>query len=394
MATDNFLNKLFGYVLFSAENGFAERFINTCTAEGIPLWDMHKLGEKMTAKTSIAGYKSIRSAAKKSSMRVKIIKKVGLPFFIKRQSRRTGLIAGFFLIIAALIILSGRVWIVEVSGNEALSKSEIMHAFEQSGLDIGKKTKSLNLVQIENLAKLRLNGASWAAITIDGCVARINVRETGGTPELETHSGTSNIIARKDGQVELLEVYRGSAAVNRGQTVTEGDLIISGVTESKTQLNLFTDADGYAVASTHIRIKTSFENKVTTLVPTTKKVWSFYFLGMELLPPRKADGICYENRSRLEIGGKVLPFGINYRLYTVYKPQEKTISEAEAKLMAINKYSLESYNQTLHAQIVDKDVALTQADGTVTVTGDYFCYENIGEVSELEVEEVEETSPE
>ncbi len=389
MATNNFINNLFGYVFFSAENGFAERFINTCTAEGIPLWDMRKFGEKITAKTSIAGYKSIRSPAKKSSMRVKIIKKSGLPFFINRHIRRTGLIIGLALMLAALIILSGRVWIIEVSGNEILSSEEIISAFEESGLDIGTKTGELNLAQIENRAKLKLKDASWAAISIDGCVAQINVRETAGTPELETHSGTSNIIARKDGQIEILEAYRGSAAIALGQTVTKGELLISGVTESKTQLNLFTDADGYVAASTHIKVETEFSDTVTEYLPTTKKVWSFYFLGTEIFPPRKSEGICYENRSRLEIGGKVLPFGVNYRLYTVCEPQEKTISKAEAELMAINKYSLESYSRTLHAQIISQDVTLNENDGKITISGDYFCYESIGEKVPFEIEEIE-----
>ncbi len=394
MATKNFLNNLFGYVSFSAENGFAERFINTCTAEGIPLWDMRKHGEKMTAKTSISGYKRIRSAAKKSSMRVKITKKVGLPFFINRHIHRTGLIAGFAAMLIILIILSGRVWIIEVSGNETLTKAEIIAAFEDAGLEIGTKTGKLDLKQIENRAKLRLKDASWAAVSIDGCVAQINVRETAGTPELETHSGTANIIARKDGQVEILEVYRGSAAIRSGQTVTKGDLLISGVTESKTQLNLFTDADGYAVASTSITVKTEFKSTVTQLVPDEKKVWSIYFLGKEILPAKKSDGVCYVNRSRLEIGGKVLPFGLNYRVYTTYKEKEKTISEAEAKLMAINNYALESYNRTLHAQVTDKKVTLKQNGNTFTISGTYFCYENIGEVSEFEIEETETPSAE
>lgn len=390
MASKNILNIVFGYVQFTAEKGFAERFINTCTAENIPLWDMHKFGDRITAKTTVNGYKSIRSPARKSSMKVRMTKKAGLPFFINRHIKRTGLIAGFAVLVVTLIILSGHVWIIEVKGNENLTQTEIIEAFEDAGLTIGSKISTLDITKIENEAALSLNGASWTAINFKGCVAEINVRELQKTPEIEKHSGYSNIIARKDGQVEILEVYRGSAAIMLGQTVTKGDLLISGVTESKTQLSLFTDADGYAVAKTNISVETQTPNTITELVPKTKKIWSIYFLGKEIFPPRKEEGICYEHQSRLRINGKTLPFGINYRLYTVFEEKEKTISQAEAELMAINDYALESYNQTLHAQIINQNVELIQDTDKVTVKGKYFCYENIGESVGFEVEETEE----
>ncbi len=394
MPSEHILNAIFGYVEISAENGFPERFINTCTAEGIPLWDMKKIGDRMTAKTTASGYKKIRSPARKSSMRVRMQKKVGLPFLIHRHMHRTGLFIGFIILLGCLIYLSQHVWIIEVNGNEMLTDTQITSAFEEAGLKIGDKINKLDLVKIENSAMLKLKDISWAAISIDGCVAQINVRELAHMPEIETHSGTANIIARKDGQLQILEVYRGSAATQPGQTVTKGDLLISGVTESKSQVNLFTDADGYAVAAANIKITTQTDKKITQLVPKSKKIWSISFLGLEIFPPKDEEEACYENNYRLKINGKVLPFGVNYRIYTVYEEKEKTMSKTEAKLMAICKYSLESYKQTLHAQIIDKKATMNETDNSIRIVGDYFCYENIGVKSDFAVEEIELTSTE
>lgn len=390
MATRDLLNLLFGCVEFEAENGFAERFINTCTAENIPLWDMHRHSNGMSAKTTINGYRNIRSAACRSSMKIRITRKVGLPFFIGRYIKRKGLIFGFAVLAAILVVLSGHVWIIEVSGNENISRLEVVEAFEHAGLKIGSNIKKLDITAIENKAVPYLENVSWAAINFRGCVAEIKVRELDEKPEIETHTGYSNIIARKDGQVEILEVYRGSASIIHGQTVTKGDLIISGISESKTQQTLFNDADGYVVAKTNISVETFTPRTITRLIPKTKKIWSLYFLGKEILPPRKEDGVCYEHRKRLTINGKVLPFGINYRLYTTFEEKEETISSAEAELMAINDYALESYNSTLHAQIIDKEVGLAETDDGFTVRGKYFCYENIGERVSLEIEETTE----
>lgn len=391
MITKNLIDLLFGYVHFSAENGFPERFINSCTAENIPLWDIHKNGETITARTTVSGYRRLRPSAKKSSMKTRIIKKVGLPFLIHKYTKRTGMIAGIVLMFVALGFLSGRVWMIEVSGNETLTDGEVMEAFEESGLHIGSKISKLRRPEIENGAMLVLGDVSWASYNVNGCSVELTVREREHAPDLETHSGTANIIASKDGQIVLLEAYRGTASVKRGEAVTKGDLLVSGITESRIDTNIYTDADAYVVARTQIEVQTITPYKITELVPESKKIWSVYFLGKEIFPPKERNGDCYLHRSSLRINEKTLPFGINYRIYTTYKKQEKTVSKAEAELTAINEYALESYNKTKHAQILSSNVIIEHTEDAVIITGKYTCYENIGEVSVFEIEEIDNT---
>lgn len=47
---------LCGYVRFRAKGGFPERFINLCSKENIPLWDISGSKGEMYAKTTIRGY--------------------------------------------------------------------------------------------------------------------------------------------------------------------------------------------------------------------------------------------------------------------------------------------------------------------------------------------------
>lgn len=393
MITRDILNLIFGCISFCAENGFSERFINSCNRNNIPLWDISKKGSTLTAKTTPSGYLRIRQPAKESSMKVRMTKKSGLPFFFNRYLKRTALISGFIVAFFLLIFLSGRIWIIEVTGNETLTDSEVIEAFEDAGLTIGSSKRTLQLPKIESAAMLKLSDASWAAVNLHGCVAEINVRDLGQIPDIETHGGTSNIIARKDGQISVLEVYRGSAVAEIGQPVLKGEPIISGVTQSRLDTTLFTDAHGYIVAKTNIEVHTETDNKIIECVTKDKKVWSLYFLGIEFLPPRKDSGDFYEYRSRLNINGKTLPFGLNYRLYSDFEEKEKTISDEMAELMALTDYSLEFYYKTGHTQIINHSVSIKKEEDCFKITGDCFCYENIGETISFDVEETEE-SPE
>ena len=64
------LRSVLGYVEFEAFGGFAERFINLCTLNGINLWDVKNDGVKVCACTDFDGYKKMRKCARNSGMRL------------------------------------------------------------------------------------------------------------------------------------------------------------------------------------------------------------------------------------------------------------------------------------------------------------------------------------
>ena len=379
---------LFGYVEIEGENGFAERFINCCTAEGIPLWDTKKSGEKIYAKTTAEGFKKIRSPAKKSSMRIRMISKHGLPFFADKWLRKSGLIIGFALAAVILAILSGHIWVIEIDNSTDIPDEKIIQSYADSGLKIGSN-KRVDIKRLRSDVLSNLDDASWTTVNISGMTATIKVRKVNKTPEVTDQSGTSNIVAAKDGQVEIIEPYRGTAAVKAGQTVTKGDMLISGVTESRIQSYIFSDADGYIAASTNIKVEKKTESKITELIPESQKIYYIYFLGKEIpLGFHKEYDCCYLHRSWLYIGGKRMPFGVYYRVFTNFKENKLNTNKKETVLSAINDYSLKAYNDTLHAQVISKDVKINNQNDSTEVMGNYFCYENIGEKIPLEVEEI------
>lgn len=381
---------LFGYVEIKGENGFSERFINLCTAKGIPLWDIHKIGDTITAKTTIGGYKKIRSPAAESSMRVRLIKKHGLPFVLNRCLRHTELIAGFAIMIAVLSILSGRIWIIELDNGTSIPDSDIIGAYEDAGLTIGR-SRRVDLVTLCSDVSGKLHGTSWTTVNIIGSTATIKVRETKKTPQIDYGKGTSNIVALKDGQIEIIEPYRGSPTVRTGQTVMQGDLIISGVSESRIQSNVFSDSDGYVVANTTINVEHSSPCEITALKPNPKTLYSLYFLGKEILPVRNKDCNCTSKYGTwLYIGGKKMPFGIYRTVFTNFEEQKVKLNQTETTLNAINDYALTAYNRTLHTQSISEAITIEKNSKNVTVKGAYHCYENIGQKVPLDVEEIPE----
>lgn len=388
MSVKDPVHLIFGFVEIKGENGFAERFINLCTAGEIPLWDIHRKGSTVTARTSAAGYRKIRSPARESSMRVRIVRKHGLPFLINKAFRHTGILIGFAVMILILSILTGRIWIIEADNETSIPTDTIISAYEDIGLRVGaSKRIDRNILRSDISAKL--SDTSWTTVNIIGSTATVKVREVKKTPQIDSGSGTSNIIAIKDGQVEIIEPYRGSAAVKAGQTVTRGGLLVSGVTESKSQISIFSDADGYVVAATTVKVSEDNKRHIPVLQQKRRTVYSLYFLGREIPLGKKSSSDCtYRHRKWLYVGGKKMPFGIYSTVYTDFTESEAELAEQENLLTAVNDYSLKAYHSTLHTQNISKDVRIEKSGDGVTVSGIYRCYENIGMKVPFEVAEI------
>ncbi|MBP9989319.1 MAG: sporulation protein YqfD [Ruminococcus sp.] len=381
---------IFGVVSLKAENGFSERFINFCTSKGIPLWNISKNGSCIYADTTISGYKKIRTPARKSGMRVRITKKSGLPFFLHRHKDKSGLVAGFIIFFAGLIFLSGRVWTINITGNQPVNSQKIEEVFYDSGLKIGIRTKALDNKKIISDALGKLDEISWASINIRGCTANIEVRKSVTKPDIKINPTLlSNIVAKKDGQIEIVEAYHGKQSVVEGQTVMKGSLLISGISQNKSYVNTYSPAEGYVVAKTNLSVKSETKFSEYVLIPETKKYYSPVIFGKELSAKNKDKyDICYLVKSKCILNGVALPFGINCRTYTKFVKEKTKYNEARLKLEALNSYALESYNQTLHTQIESADISIKKLQNKFAVYGDYSVYENIGVQQTFEIEEI------
>ena len=242
-------------------------------------------------------------------MRVRINRKVGLPFILKKYESHTGLFVGLAAVLLILSLMSNHIWVVSVQGNTTVSDEEIEEVFSDAGLRIGVRKNKFDASDINSDAVLSIGELSWASINIDGSVAEIKVREALHRPSVEKSGNTSNIVARKDGQVEIIEPYKGSAAIKSGQTVMQGSLLVSGVTQVRNGMSVFTDADGYVVARTKINVSVPIKEEITVLKPKTKKIYSLYILGREIsLARRKKADIVYRHKSWLYLHGIKMPF--------------------------------------------------------------------------------------
>ncbi len=376
-----------GYVTFAACGGFSERFVNLCTKNRIPLWNMKKEKDSIIADTTVNGYKSIKSSAKNSGVRVKILKKHGLPFFIHKNRRRIGLLAGFMAAVITVSFLSTMIWSVSVSGNKTLSDEEVLAAFDSVGVRVGARRSAISPSDAAYEAKRLLPKIAWASVNIKGSRAEIVISELSEAPEFPDDTTPCNIIAAESGTIMGIEATVGIAEVKRGDAVLKGDLLISGITENLDKTYNLKAARGRVHARVSKEITASYNGEPLLRQSKLSKQRILFVFGLKIPLGRGAgEKNVYTEKSFLSNGDTSLPLGvITNRVY--YSENSEVLPEEYQKVWSAHLFAC-SYREMYREseELLSSSFSFDTVNGTPVFTGNYECKKEIGKTLEIFVE--------
>lgn len=333
----NFLRLILGFVEFEAKGGFAERFLNLCTINGITLWQVQNDGVKVKACTSIKAYKNIKRSARNSGMKVKIIRKRGLPFFIRNNRARVGVAIGLLLVVSSLALSTCMLWNIEVSGNTKIKSEVLLESLNNNGVRIGVFKSKIDTIAIQEALLNEYKELAWVSINIFGTKAVLEVKENTEKPEIADAKKPMNIVAKKDGQIVLVEGHKGTNAVKEGDVVVKGDLLISGITLNADGSEKTIRATGKVFAWTLTTVYGECETKETrNVLKTSGNKYYLYVLGGEIPLFFKCKGEkLYKGENLLESTSGELPFGIKWECLGEFQETEIELTENQSGLFAL-----------------------------------------------------------
>lgn len=386
-----FLRWLFGWVRFEAEGGFPERLLNLIARENITIWGVGCRGIKLIACCPMREYHRLRSPARRAGMRMHVVEKHGAPVFLRRYRARTGIVAGFASFILILQLLSQRIWVIEVRGNDKVSAKEILAAMDELGVREGMDLSRLDIPALQLEAIKKLPELGWCTVNLNGSVAYIDVAERVTAPERTNNSQPSNIKAAHDGRIISIEAYSGQAMVQKGDTVTTGTLLVSGVIESKIG-PILQRSQAKVLAETTHRIEVRIPLHETCIQPSGRVIFRPCFHLFSLNIPLYTDGPIDDEysltveRHLLTANGMDLPIGFINRRYILWQKAEVTRTEEEAASLAEQQLDEKANNELSAAQITSSDKNAVVQDDSYILTGEYKCVEDIGKEEKLLLE--------
>lgn len=274
-----------GYVIIQIQGLSAARFLRRLTESGIRVANVKRI-DAGTMRITIPARRffDLRRLRKGLGLRIHIVGRGGLPFFIRKLYRRPVLWIGTSVLFICMTLASSRIWMIRIAETKRVDPNEILELLSEHGIRPGSRPEGPVLITAANDLSARIHDAAWIGLDREGVLLRVGVVESLPESPKKTTRIPSDVIAEKDGIVTSILVMRGQARVKVGDRVRAGDVLISG-TVFRNDESYETNADGTVTAAVEYRAETALSDAITEAVETdaTETVRVLRFASFEIV---------------------------------------------------------------------------------------------------------------
>ena len=394
MRRANVFLKIFGYYRLCVPSDALTELLNLCMRYGFVYYaltfcdggDAELICSRSTAKRMLAACKSYK-------IPIYIKGEGGAPKVLRKYRARSGIFVGILLSIVLFSLSQSVLWRIDVKGNERLSKEEVIAALEAGGLRVGGWLSEIKTDSIENRVMLNSDDISWIAINMTGTVASVEIREVIDTELKEKNASPANLIALRDAQIVALEVYSGFLCAKVGDFVREGELLVSGLYDTKQGAYRYTRASGRILAkTTHtILIEIPLEKEIKVYLEDTKEKKTLNFFGKSIKlfansgnVGESCDIINYEYKLD-PLGLGELPVSLSVEKEFPYTVELVEIDEETAIELAYLELRAAMDREIPGAQLLKKTVYGELVQDRYILKCTVVCIEDIAKLSEFEI---------
>ena len=357
------INYILGYVNIKIEGFYIERFINICKSKSILLWNMKREKSSILyANISISDFKEIKMIAKSSSCKIKLNKKMGLPFIFNKYKKRKVFVILLLFVLVLLLISSNYIWNIEVRGNNTINSNEIMEELKNKGLSIGTLKNKLDVKRVINEIRMDRDDIAWIGIDIKGTNAIVEIVETEKKPEIIKSDEYCNIISDKSGIITKINVSNGTAKVKQGDIVKEGDILVEGKLEGKYTDPIYVHAIADIEIKTWYSIRKNFEYKqvIEERTGNTETKYSIKINNLQINLYKVLSK--FENYDTINENKKLSLFSNFYLPIEISKQEnyEKEYRTIEYSKDELKRKSINELEEELNKQINDEENILNK----------------------------------
>lgn len=380
-----------GYVDFSAYGKFPERFINLTTRNGINVWNLKPVQNGLTATMQVYDYKNIRSIASKSKLRLHVTGRHGLPFYAQRYKQRAGLLIGAVIGIVLIAVLSKFIWYIDAPPTKSLSTSQILSALEEDNVKVGSYINSIDTENTERKLILKNEQIGWISLNIMGSTMSVNIEEKAPKPDTPDFKTPCNIKANNDGVITSIKTARGETKVMKGSGVVKGDLLVSGIVETKQETIEYVHASAEIMADVIYKkeytIPQSYEYYSLTDNRTGRYmcgILNFYF-PCSLSFKSYDDSVFASRKEKLSFNGTNIPIELITQSETEVSRTEVNLDKATLDKKILAQSMLYEVFEKPESRLVSRKITTKTGSDSIIAEISYIFNENIAQTSEFSV---------
>lgn len=366
-----------GWVRLSVSGDFAERFYNMLLQEGLHPYDMNRHPDgAMVLTLPRRQFRRIRAARRVSGVHVCILEKGGLPRLIWKYRKRFGLLVGALICALIVFLMSGFVWSIRFEG-EVKDEAALLSALADAGLAEGRWRAGVDADAVESYMLEGDLGLSFVSVVFKGSVAQVQIVYEVEKPDMLS-TDPCHLVAAQDGVITYMMVEEGVPAVQPGDAVQAGEMLVSGIFEAEDTPIRKVHAAGRIYARTVQTLRIEMPYQTTEQVRTgriaknfTLRIFNFsinlYFGGG--IPYAIYDKI--ETTADARIGEFILPISVITHAYYEKESVTQSVSPDAAAAAAEQMLEMQEQQEFFGSEYVCTGKTVTHQDGCAVAVGEY-----------------------
>lgn len=389
-----------GYIQIQIEGESPERFLNLCRFHGRNLWNLQWGENTIICSVFLKDFWKMKSLIRKSGVKVRILKRVGFPFFMNKNKKRKAAYISACLSFIGIYILSLFLWDIQFEGNQHYTDEVLMQFLNQNGYVHGMKLSDIACEALEKEIRNTYNDINWVSAMVEGTRLVVKIKENTGVldHEIVDEKKPGDLVAERGGKVVSVITREGTPRVHSGDEVKEGDVLVSGKVELKN--------DAGEVERTHLvqadaDVIIEWQEEYEDRFPMLHEVRNYtdtnvnYFFQLfdwrfQVMPVKKKENMeVYTEKKQIHLFSNFyLPFYYGTSTVKKYETSQITYREEEARRLAEKNWEhyLGEWEEK-NGTIVQSDVKICVEGGECVSKGTITLQKQTGIWSEIEEEE-------
>lgn len=319
----------------------------------------------------------------------------GLPAILGFLRKRPGIAAGFAVLFLWCLFSQNLIWRVEIEGNTTTDDGEITALLSELGCGVGDWIPGIDYDWVHANFRARSDSIAWLSVYQNGTVAEVQVRESKKPPQKDSADRPgvyANVVAAAGGEIVLAEVFDGEAAVQIGDVVLPGEVLISGVCQMRHENQYrLTYARGRVLAKVAcpLSVEIAREREVKRYTGRTKTEISLKIFKKEI-NLFKTTGNPYATCDTISTMEEVclwnryaIPVWITRTVYREYETVTETVDIQKAADEAMAELRRQIGIATADGELISQTVTIKASEDTYRLDCLLYCEKDIAKTAEF-----------
>lgn len=228
------LSYIQNYVKIKITGQRPQKFINICIRRKIAVWELTQISEQEFTMCMLASeyLKNVHSTALKAGVRVKVLKKEGLIYTLRRYKTRKALMILSVLLCGLFAFMSSLVWNISVEGADPLSVRNTQVLASELGIRKGMFMSNVNSRALAEQLLLGQKNLCWVGVKKKGTKLCIEIVEG---VHYESKKGDEisedeacDLAVSKDCLLQKVTIEQGKQIIETGNTALKGQVVVMG----------------------------------------------------------------------------------------------------------------------------------------------------------------------